>query len=291
MTMPSSVVENVMVRSLLILLVVFTGGLQSQRAIASLNDQENDNSQVEYEEQEQEEEEQEPEPRRQERQQRRNPRVLQMQKNLARYGYNPGTIDGIYGPATAAALQAFCRDMRLTNACARIAGSHPSVIEAHRAAFTAQPQTPQARTQHDAKGGVIVSVLLVAAVIIGYIAKKSTGKKEAQTRSQERYGKTQAQQHIEDAQRKYEQEQARRKLKEEHARRSTVNDEIRKCFDVFEMPYSATFDDVKKKYKTMIKLHHPDRHSADDSMSAYADKKTKELNSAFTMLKARHFNK
>ena len=49
--------------------------------------------------------------------------------------------------------------------------------------------------------------------------------------------------------------------------------------------YSASFDDIKNKYKIMIKLFHPDRHTSDDRVRKYAENKTKELNNALNRLK------
>lgn len=65
--------------------------------------------------------------------------------------------------------------------------------------------------------------------------------------------------------------------------------EIQKSFDVFELQKSASFDDVKAKYKVMIKLFHPDKHSTDDEVKKYTDNKTIELNNAFNTLKTKHF--
>jgi len=102
--------------------------------------------------------------------------------------------------------------------------------------------------------------------------------------------------HAEEEQKRNEyEEQARRQAAEEHARRKAeealVNREkMQRYFDILELPYTATLYDVKKKYKIMIKLFHPDRHSADDSVEEYASKKTKELNNAFNTLKNSYFH-
>jgi len=95
--------------------------------------------------------------------------------------------------------------------------------------------------------------------------------------------------------RKAEEAHARKRAEEEHARRKTEDDyakkEIQGYFDVFELPYSANFDDVKKKYKIMIRLFHPDKHSSDDTIRDYANKKTQEINEAFAALKKYFDNK
>ena len=89
---------------------------------------------------------------------------------------------------------------------------------------------------------------------------------------------------------KREEEQAQRRDEEEQTRRYTsVSAEVQMCFDIFKLPYDATFDDVKKKYRTMIKCYHPDRHSANDNVKAYANKKAQALNNAFDILKKEHF--
>jgi len=110
----------------------------------------------------------------------------------------------------------------------------------------------------------------------------------------------QAHQNDEELRRKHREHQSRQRAneqawcnsEEEHAGRyNTVSEEIQKSFDVFELQYSANFYDVKKKYRKMISLFHPDKHySCDDSVMEYANKKTKELNDAFNTLKVKHFN-
>ncbi|MDR2712493.1 MAG: J domain-containing protein [Clostridiales bacterium] len=97
----------------------------------------------------------------------------------------------------------------------------------------------------------------------------------------------------------YEDEQTRFRTEKEYSKRNaeeeqtvrndTVSDEIQKCFTLFELPCSATFDDVKKKYRVMMKLFHPDKHSTDDVLKEFANKKAKELNNAFNTLKSTHF--
>ena len=105
----------------------------------------------------------------------------------------------------------------------------------------------------------------------------------------------------EQARRHAEKEQTRKKAEEEQTRRryedeqsmynSTVNDEIQRCFDIFELPYSASFIDVKKRYLMRVKFYHPDKQSSsDDDVREYANQKTKELNNAFHMLKNQFFN-
>ena len=97
----------------------------------------------------------------------------------------------------------------------------------------------------------------------------------------------------EEARRKAEEERAKRRTEEGRARRraeeESAREEIRKSFDTFELPYSASFDDVKKKYRILLRLFHPDKHSSDSILRGYAEEKTKEINNAFNILKLRHF--
>jgi len=96
------------------------------------------------------------------------------------------------------------------------------------------------------------------------------------------------------------QEQARRRADEELTRQRAEKAKLRyekeqarkdmqRYFNIFELPYSATFDDVKKKHRIMIKLYHPDKHSSDDNVKAYANNKAQELNNALNTLK-QHFH-
>lgn len=95
------------------------------------------------------------------------------------------------------------------------------------------------------------------------------------------------------AQRKAEEEQARQRAEEERARREheaeLLRQKFQKFFDILELPCSASFDDVKNKYRIMIRLFHPDKHSSDNILKEYADKKTKEVNNAFQTLKVELF--
>jgi len=97
----------------------------------------------------------------------------------------------------------------------------------------------------------------------------------------------------EEARQRTEEQRARRRIEEERARRRTeeelAREEIKKSFDIFELPYSASFDDVKKKYRILLRLFHPDKHSSDNILRDYAEEKTKEINNAFNILKLRHF--
>lgn len=88
----------------------------------------------------------------------------------------------------------------------------------------------------------------------------------------------------EEARQRAEQERARRRAEEELVRK-----EIQKSFDVFELPYSASFDDVKKQYWILLQFFHPDKHSSNNILREYAEEKTKEINKAFNILKLRHF--
>jgi peptidoglycan hydrolase-like protein with peptidoglycan-binding domain len=302
-------------KRLLIFLVISIISLQSSSVTAQRRDAWQNNEQLyrlyiqeQAKAHEEQEAEQEQEQERRERPQRPDPHVVQMQRNLAKYGYSPGPIDGLYGPATEMALQAFCRDLRITtDDCARIAGSSPSDIEAYRQ--TLAPQQAQPRVQnaprHYAAGNIAPVLLFVAAIFIGScIATKRTDQQGAQQKVQGSHGKEQARRNTEDARRKYAKEQARKRAEqarrkaeaeqarrkaEEEARRNAANRRIQICFDAFELPRTASFDDVKKKYKIMIKLFHPDRHAADNGVREYADGKTKELNNAFNTLKNEYF--
>ena len=84
-------------------------------------------------------------------------------------------------------------------------------------------------------------------------------------------------------------EKADKKIFEE-TEQATIDKEIENCFILFELLTSATFEEVKNKRKLLIRLYHPDKHSTDVATQEYADRKTKEINYAYDILKTKHFN-
>lgn len=61
--------------------------------------------------------------------------------------------------------------------------------------------------------------------------------------------------------------------------------EVQKAFDFFVLPYSASLNECKNRYKKLIKAYHPDKHSADPVKYQNATRHTAKLNEAFTKLK------
>jgi len=119
-------------------------------------------------------------------------------------------------------------------------------------------------------------------------ARRKAEEEQARRRTAEDQARRKAEE--EQARKRAEEDQDRRKYEEEQRRKNTVSEEIQKCFSVFELPFSANLDDVKKKYKVMVMVFHPDRHSTNNDVREYAENKTKELNNAFNTLKVKHFN-
>ena len=229
--------------------------------------------------------------------------VTQLQQFLSGSGYYYGGIDGVFNPATASAWAAYDRDQRLR----------------------ASVNTSSPRKSYTFDMEKVFGILGAAAIIAFFCLLFQTAKEKMQTshasrdtshnpvkeqsqrkteweqacnegaaEARRRAAEEQARQKAEETRRRYEKEQARRRAEEEQARRRAEEEQTRKAiqmyFDIFELPYTASFADVKRKYRIMIKLFHPDRHSSDETVREYANKKTQEINNAFSVLE-KHFAK
>jgi uncharacterized protein (TIGR02594 family) len=79
------------------------------------------------------------------------PKVRDLQRRLRELGYNPGPVDGIFGPRTEAAVRAFQRDSKLVadgivGPCTRANLQTPQLHEASRR--PAQPSAPRTSSQN-----------------------------------------------------------------------------------------------------------------------------------------------
>jgi DnaJ domain len=72
---------------------------------------------------------------------------------------------------------------------------------------------------------------------------------------------------------------------DERAPRKRPLTEQEQALAVFEMAPPFTFASLKSRYKTLVKLHHPDAHGGDKA----AEERLKVINQAYTTLKASYF--
>ncbi len=69
-----------------------------------------------------------------------------------------------------------------------------------------------------------------------------------------------------------------------------VMSDLHKYLEVLELPPGASWDDVTKAYRDLIKVWHPDRFAHDDGLRTRAENKSKLLNEAVRQLR-RHYRK
>jgi curved DNA-binding protein CbpA len=55
---------------------------------------------------------------------------------------------------------------------------------------------------------------------------------------------------------------------------------IKECFDILELKIDATLDQVKKAYKKLMMLCHPDKVHKDPDLKMIAERRAKEINVA-----------
>lgn len=62
--------------------------------------------------------------------------------------------------------------------------------------------------------------------------------------------------------------------------------ELRKCFDILEVRQNGTMEEVRQAYKDLVKVWHPDRFAEDPRLRVRAEKRLKEINTAYETVKA-----
>jgi len=62
--------------------------------------------------------------------------------------------------------------------------------------------------------------------------------------------------------------------------------DIKRCFEILELKPDASLDEVKQAYKDLVNIWHPDRFSTNPRLKQKAEKKLKEVNQAYQMLKS-----
>ncbi|HUX12765.1 MAG TPA: J domain-containing protein [Spirochaetia bacterium] len=65
-------------------------------------------------------------------------------------------------------------------------------------------------------------------------------------------------------------------------------DELRQDYRNLEVPFGASFDEVRKAYKNLLIEYHPDKHSASPEKLRIATEITKKINSSFQRIKRYH---
>lgn len=74
---------------------------------------------------------------------------------------------------------------------------------------------------------------------------------------------------------------------ESEYKKSTV-DKDEKYFKDLEMEPTNDFDKIKKQYRKLMKMYHPDRYNNDDSKRKTAEKITSKLNEAYEHFQDKH---
>lgn len=62
--------------------------------------------------------------------------------------------------------------------------------------------------------------------------------------------------------------------------------DIKRCFEILEVNHSASLDEVKQAYKDAVNVWHPDRFSNNPRLRQKAEKRLKEINTAYEMIKS-----
>jgi hypothetical protein len=61
-------------------------------------------------------------------------------------------------------------------------------------------------------------------------------------------------------------------------------DDLRECYRVLELAPGATLEDVKRSYRELVKVWHPDRFASDSKLQQKAGEKIKEINLAYEQI-------
>jgi curved DNA-binding protein CbpA len=62
--------------------------------------------------------------------------------------------------------------------------------------------------------------------------------------------------------------------------------DIKRCFEILEINRSASLDEVKQAYRDAVNVWHPDRFSNNPRLRQKAEKRLKEVNTAYEMVKS-----
>ena len=65
-----------------------------------------------------------------------------------------------------------------------------------------------------------------------------------------------------------------------------MNDNLKRCFTLIDIPPNATFDEAKAAYRQLVQVWHPDKHAHNEKLQAKATSKIKEINAAWLEVEA-----
>ena len=65
--------------------------------------------------------------------------------------------------------------------------------------------------------------------------------------------------------------------------------QIEECFQVLEVPVTASPDEVRKSYRVLVNVWHPDRFAGNETLRVEAERKLARINEAFRTLEAAGF--
>jgi hypothetical protein len=68
----------------------------------------------------------------------------------------------------------------------------------------------------------------------------------------------------------------------------TVTDEVRRAYAVLGLPSRATPEQIKRRYRILVKMWHPDRFASDPAAQAEASDRLTHINRAYRMLSGRN---
>ena len=62
--------------------------------------------------------------------------------------------------------------------------------------------------------------------------------------------------------------------------------DIRRCYDILDIPLEATEEEIRRQYRDLVNVWHPDRYGSNPRLREKAEKKLGEINAAFDAVMA-----
>lgn len=63
-------------------------------------------------------------------------------------------------------------------------------------------------------------------------------------------------------------------------------EELRQDYELFEVEFGASFQEVRSAYRRLMRIHHPDLHAGNNAKQNEATNKSQQLNTAYQRIKA-----